>query len=585
MEVSDVSPFFLAASNGEAGSQESRIQTVPLCGTVPPVPGAESSPLQGPQIPHIVALGAGYASLFAYRALESLLRAGRARMTVIDRNNYHCFHGLVPEVLGGTLQANTILSPVRRLFRHARFCSGEITGVDIAARQVTFGRSLDGREFVVSYDHLIVGLGTVDDLRRVPGIAEHALQLKSFPEILELRHRLIMMLELADIETDPEEVERLLTFVVAGGNFAGIEVAGELSDHLPRLARQRFPNVPVEKIRIVVVQSGPRILSELAEHYPRLQATAERLLAGNPHVRIVAGVRLASATTEAAVLSTGERVPTRTIISCVGTAPSPLLDRIPAERDDAGRLVTDACLRVQGVSDVWSAGDCAAVPHPDGGTCPPLAIWAMTAGRQLGRNIAAALAGRPTQPYRFTGLGDACVLGHRSAVGHLKGIQLTGLAGYVGWRFFMVLYLPAWEKKLRLVVDWLLAPLFGRDLIDTRVHRPLEVVPVFYEPGQDIVREGEIGNDLYLVRSGEVEVWKRRDDGRDSDVVAVLGVGDRFGEVAVFEGVRRTATVRARTRVELLRVRRDAAVALTESSADLARTLKPALPATRGGRA
>lgn len=529
-----------------------------------------------------MALGAGYASLFAYRALAPLLRTGRARMTVIDRNNYHCFHGLVPEVLGGTLQANTILSPVRRLFRHARFCSGEITGIDVPGRQVTFGRTLDGREFVVPYDHLIVGLGTIDELRQVPGIAEHAMQLKSFPEILELRHRLITMLELADIETDPGEQERLLTFVVAGGNYAGIEVAGELADHLPRLARQRFPNVRDEKIRIVVVQSGPRILPELAEHYPRLQATAERLLAANPHVRILTGVRLASATTEAAVLSTGERVPTRTIISCVGTAPSPLLDRIPAERDRLGRLVTDACLRVQGVADVWSAGDCAAVPNPDGGTCPPLAIWAMTAGRQMGRNIAAVLAGRSPRPYRFTGLGDACVLGHRSAVGHLKGVQLTGFVGYLGWRFFMVLYLPAWEKKLRLVVDWLLAPIFGRDLIDTRVHRPLDVVAVFYEPGQDIVREGEIGNELYIVRSGEVDVVKRRVDGSGSDVVAALGVGDRFGEVAVFDGVRRTATVRARTSVELLRVRRDAAVALTESNAELARTLKTRVSGVEG---
>lgn len=546
------------------------------------MPGASPRPLPEPRAPHIVALGAGYASLFAYRALAPLLRAGRVRMTVIDRNNYHCFHGLVPEVLGGTLQANTILSPVRRLFRHARFCYGEITGIDVAARQVTFGRGLDGKEFVVPYDHLVVGLGTVDELRRIPGIAEHALQLKSFPEILELRHRLITMLELADIETDPEEVERLLTFVVAGGNYAGIEVAGELSDHLPRLARQRFPNVPVEQIRIVVVQSGPRILPELAEHYPGLQASAERTLAGNPHVRILTGVRLASATTEAAVLSTGERVPTRTIISCIGTAPSPLLDQIPAVRDGLGRLVTDACLRVQGVSDVWSAGDCAAVPHPDGGTVPPLAIWAMTAGRQLGRNIAATLAGREPRPYRFTGLGDACVLGHRQAVGHLKGIQLTGLVGYIGWRYFMVRYLPAWEKKVRLVVDWLLAPFFGRDLIDTRVHRPIDVVSVLYEPGQDIVREGDIGHELYIIRSGEVEVWKRRGESPGSDLVATLGPGERFGEVAVFRGVRRTATVRARTRVELLRVRRDAAVALTESSADIARTLAAAGPGTHG---
>jgi len=529
-----------------------------------------------PVVPHVVALGGGYVSLYTCRALAGLIRRKLIRMTVIDRHNFHCFHGLVPEMVAGKLQPGTVLSSSRRLLNGARFRNGEVIRVDVERKQVIYRRSLDGEEFSLDYDHLVVGVGSADDLDAVPGAAQHTLRLKAFPDILQTRHHLITMLELADIETDPQELDRLLGFVVAGGNYAGIEMAGELAEFLPRTARTRFPNIPADRIRITVVHSGDRILPELGLHFPALQTYAERLLSASPHLQIRTGVRLEAATPEEAILDSGERLPTRTIISCTGTTASPLLDCFAAERDPSGRAITDEFLRMKGVPDVWAGGDCAAVPHPKGGTCPPLAIWAMTAGRQIGANIKATLAGRPPRAYRFTGLGDACTLGHHRAVGHLKGVELRGLIAYLAWRFFMVCYLPAGEKKVRLLLDWLLLPLFGRDLIDMNVHRPLGVRPVMYEPRQDIVREGDVGQGLFIIRSGEVAVLKRRDDGTGHDQVATLTAGDTFGEVAVFRGVRRTATVRALTRVGALHVRGEAALALSAANPDIARTLKAA---------
>ncbi|MBE0543872.1 MAG: FAD-dependent oxidoreductase [Verrucomicrobia bacterium] len=523
-------------------------------------------------IPHVVALGSGYATFYAYRELAGWIRRKRVRMTVIDRNNYHCFHGLVPEMLAGKLQPGTILSSSRRLFKHAQFCNGEIKDIDLERRTVTFSRKLDGKEFSVNYDHLIVGVGSSEDLKRFPGIAEHTLRLKAFPDILQVRHHLITMLELAEIETDAGELERLLNFVVVGANYAGVEVAGELAEFLPNLARSRFSNIPADQIRITVIHSGERILPELGSHFPKLQAYAERVITDSPHLRLKTGIRLASATPEEAVLDNGERIPTRTIISCTGTAPAPVLEFFPAERDRLGRVVTDEFLRMKGVPNVWAAGDCAAVPHPQGGTCPPLAIWAMTAGRQLAKNLKATLSGRSLQAYRFTGLGDACTLGHHRAAAQLKGVPIRGLLGYLAWRFFMIRYLPAVEKKCRLVLDWLLLPVFGRDLINMNVHRPVLVTPVMHEPRQEIIREGDVGQSLFIIRSGEVEVLKQRPDGSGPEVVATLKAGDHFGEVAVFRGIRRTATVRARTRVELLHVQREAALALSESSHEIART-------------
>jgi CRP-like cAMP-binding protein len=130
----------------------------------------------------------------------------------------------------------------------------------------------------------------------------------------------------------------------------------------------------------------------------------------------------------------------------------------------------------------------------------------------------------------------------------------------------VVAYLPLWEKRIRLIADWLIAPFAGRDLINMNVHRPVAIRPVIFEPGQDIVRQGDVGQSLYIIKAGEVEVFKRPEDGGVEEQVATLKAGEHFGEAAIFQGVRRTATVRAKTRVELLHVMREAALALSDSS-------------------
>jgi NADH dehydrogenase len=155
----------------------------------------------------------------------------------------------------------------------------------------------------------------------------------------------------------------------------------------------------------------------------------------------------------------------------------------------------------------------------------------------------------------------------------VKGFPLYGVLGYLSWRVFVLAYLPVWEKKLRLLFDWLIAPIFGRDLINMNVHRSVGVTPVMFEPGQDIVREGDVGQSLYIIRSGEVEVFRRAENGGPPDQLATLRAGDHFGEAAIFKGVRRTATVRAKTRVELLHVMREAALALSDSSPAIAERL------------
>ena len=510
----------------------------------------------------VVCVGGGYGSIYVSKALRRAVRSGEVDLTVIDQRNFHTFHGLVPELLVGKIQAGQVISSSRRLFAPGRFINATVTGIDVKARTVTFEHPGDRQMSEVAYDHLVVNLGSVDDLKRYRGVGEHTMRLKSYTDCLRVRNHVLAMLELAEIEPDVEERKRLLTFVVAGGNYAGIETAGELSEMLDELARGEFKRIRRDETRIVVVHGGPHILPELGQRFPKHVERAQDYLRAHG-VELMLGQRLQSATPREAVLGDGRRIPTRTLISCTGTAPSPLLAQLPYASDRIGRLVTDTFGRVNAEDCVWAVGDCAAVPMRDGTSAPPLALYAMHGGTTIGRNLLASIRGKPLKPYSFSGMGDACVLGRRNAVAQLWGVPLHGFVAWLIWRACMVLYLPSPAKRARLVFDWLSAPFTGRDITSVQTEDPIAVAPEMYEDGQNIVRQGDVGVAMYIIRVGQVEVV-RESDGR-MEVLARLGPGEHFGEVAVLRDVRRTATVRAIGAVEVLRLSREDTRRLTEN--------------------
>lgn len=511
----------------------------------------------------VVCLGGGHCAVNLAKHLRPAIRRGLIDATFIDRDNFTVFHGFIPEMLCAKVQPSQIASPARRLFLPSKFHSAEIEGIDLSARTVTTSRMLDGREYVLPYDHLIFTLGSIDDLSRYPGTAEHTQKLKTFSDCFKCRNHIIGMLELAEIEADPVERRRLLTFVIVGGNFGGTEVATELQEYLHSLIHHEYPGIRPEEFKVMLICSGSRILPELRQHHEPLVTWAERFVATSG-IDIRLETRVTAATPEEVVLSTGERIPSRTVISCSGTAQSPLLDELNLSRDDRGRIEVDEDLRVLGLTDVWAGGDCAAVPHPKGGTCPQLAIYAETQGRQIAKNVIAAVDGKKCKPYRFTGLGDGCSLGRRRAVGHLKGIRLTGLVAWIAWRMMLLQYVPTWDRKIRLVLDWILWPIFGRDVVNIRMDDSFGIRRQHYEPGQEIIREGEIGRRLYIIWEGEVEIIRAGPSG--PEVVGTLGRGKHFGEAAVFQNVRRTASVRARTRVDVLSIGHTETLALSVMS-------------------
>lgn len=512
-----------------------------------------------PRPARVLCLGGGYAALGLQRGLRRAL-ARDVELTVVDQNNFLTFHGIVPEMLTGKIQPGQIINASRRIFRRSRFLCARIEVIDVDRRTVTVSRSLDGQQYDLEYDHLVVALGSVDDLSRYSGIAEHAFKLKSYADCFRLRQHIVRMLELADVESDAEERRRLLTFVIAGGNFAGVEVATELDEYFPLVCRREFPHIRPEEIRIVIVHSEPRLLPELDARHPRLVDYVDRLVRGMAGIDVRRRCRVEAATASEVVVTGGERVQARTLISCTGSAPNPLVAQLPFARNHQGRLLADQHLHVVGQSDVWTAGDCAAIPHPDGGLYPPLFLYAQAAGRVIAANILRTLDGRALKVFASRGIGDACALGRRRAAGHLRGIEITGFPAWLIWRACVLYFVPTWDRRLRLLFDWATWPLVGRDIVSLESQENLGLRAAIYEPGQVIIQQRDFGRTMYIIQEGQVEVAVEQDG--SERILGVLGPGDHFGEVAVFQHVRRTASVRARTRVRLLELQRDAALSL-----------------------
>lgn len=506
----------------------------------------------------IVMLGGGYAAVGLVGALRNAIQKGKVELTIVNRESYHVFHGFIPEMVTGRIGHAQVLSPVRRIFRPATVHIAEIEGVDFEQKLVHTNRHLDGRRYSLPYDYLVIGLGSSDNLAAYPGLAEHAFRLKTYDDCFRLRNHILAMLELAAIENDPAERERLLTFFIAGGGYAGTEMAGELTEHIRALIRREYPQLQAARWRVVLVTPGPTILPELygtkgatgeTRGFPKLVDFATQHLT-NLGVELLTHTKVAYATPNEVGLSNGQRVPTRTIISAVGTRPPALVESFNLPKHATGKLTTDEYLRVPTADSVWAAGDCAAVPHPTGGICPPIAIYALEHGKLIGQNLLQAMDGKPFQPFRFVNFGQGVNLGRRTAVAEVKGMEMKGTLAWVIGRLLLLNFVPSNERRLRTLLDWGLGSIFGRDMVEMSVADAddYEIEHHIFQAGETIVGKGYTGRYLYLITEGEAELLT---DG----ATTLLVIGDKCGRL--HKQVGEIAEVRAKSMVRAVSVRYD----------------------------
>jgi len=504
----------------------------------------------------IVIVGGGFGGVYTAKYLEKHLRAKReVEITLINRENYFVFQPLLPEVVSGNVGILDTVSSLRSLLRRTRIYVREVERIDLQEKRVILAAGLYPHSVSVPYDHLVLALGNVTDFRGLPGLHEHALPFKNVADAIHLRNHLLHVLEEASIEQDPEPRRELLTFVVAGGGFSGVEVAAEINDFLRRVVRRHFP-FPASNVRVVLVHTGPRVLDRELE--PALSEYATAVLQRRG-VELLLNRRLKTASPRAAVLDNDERIPTRTLVSTVPSFPHPLIDALPVPKQ-RGRVEVDEYMRVKNHTDVWALGDCALVPIA--GTdqfCPPTAQHAVRQAKVLAGNLAAVLENRRLQPFRFRGLGKLGALGHHRAVAQLPlGIRLSGFPAWFLWRTIYWWKLPGISRKVRVGISWFLDLFFTPDLSQLKLNLSQGVGQAHYEPGEYIFRQGDLGDALYIISQGSVEVIQELEHpkGRTQRVLATLGPGEIFGELALLQQTSRTASVRCLTGVDVLVVRR-----------------------------
>jgi NADH:ubiquinone reductase (H+-translocating) len=350
--------------------------------------------------------------------------------------------------------------PLRRALRGVQILTGEITAADPSRRTATF-RPAEGEPYEIRFDVLVVGCGSVSRVLPVPGLAEHGVGFKSLPEAVYLRNRVLSQMDTAEATNDETVRRRALTFLFVGGGYAGVEALAELED-LARDACHLYGRVRREDMRWVLVEAADTILPEIGPDLARY--ALDRLSSHGIEVHL--GTRLESAAGGRMRLSDGTELQADTLVWTTGVRAHPLAGRLGLPVDERGRLSVDAELRVHGASDVWAAGDCAAVPDPyAGGISPPTAQHALRQARRLGRNIKRTLERREPKPFRYRSRGALVSLGRYRGVARVFGIRVRGSLAWFLHRSYHVLMLPTFNRKVRVMADWTLALFFRRDIV------------------------------------------------------------------------------------------------------------------------
>jgi NADH:quinone reductase (non-electrogenic) len=408
---------------------------------------------------HILILGGGFGGIYAAIRLEKLLRRERdIEITLVTRDNYFLFTPMLHEVAACDLELSTIVNPLRKLLRRVHTFTGTIESIDLQNRVVSASHGLDGHAHKLPYDHLVIALGSCTNFFNLPGVEDFAITMKSLSDAVELRNRIITHLEEANSECAIGEREPLLTFVVAGAGFAGVETLGAVNDFV-REAIRFYPNLKLEQLRMVLVTPDKLILPELN---PRLGAYAQRKLARRG-VEIITGARVTGVHAGVVELNNGQSIPANSLIWTAGTSANPLVAKLSLPMKN-GKIEVNEFLEVPGSDGVWALGDCALVPNSKtGGFHPPTAQHALRQGRTLADNIAASFAQRQKTPFRFSTLGQLAAIGRRTGVANILGINFSGFLAWWLWRTIYLGKLPRLEKKLRVALDWTLDLVFAKD--------------------------------------------------------------------------------------------------------------------------
>ena len=411
----------------------------------------------------VVVVGGGYVGMYTALRLQKKLRRGEAEVTVIDPQPNMTYQPFLPEASAGSIEPRHVVVPLRKALQGCHHLTGRVISISHASRELTVELA-GGHLTTLGYDVLVVAPGSVARTLPVPGLAEHGIAFKTVGEAIYLRNHVLSRLDAASTTMDPTLRRRLLTFLVVGGGYAGIEALAELQD-MARYATRYYENINPDDMRWVLVEAAGRIMPEVGPRMGRY--TVERLL--DAGIEVFLDTRVKTMEGGNVVLDDGTEFETDTIVWTAGVKPNPMLENTDLPRDARGRVQCTAELQVVGMSDVFSAGDCAAVPDlskddPEA-TTSPSAQHAVRQAKVLGDNVVAYLHGKPLKQYKHSYAGSVASLGLYKGVAEIYGVKLRGPVAWFMHRAYHVSRMPTWNRRIRIGLDWLGAFLLGREVV------------------------------------------------------------------------------------------------------------------------
>jgi NADH dehydrogenase len=370
---------------------------------------------------------------------------------------------MLPEVVGRTISPFDVVVAGRTLTRRTKWLEARVNRIDREKDEAHYLRK-DGTSGSMHYTHLVLACGAAADLAEIPGLASRGYALKTV-DAIDMGDDVIGNFELAASEPDAGVRQRLLTVVVIGGGFSGVEVAGHIAD-LMRAVRRFYPELKNTQHRIVLLHKGDHLLPEL-NHQSLSDFTLRKLRKNKIDVRLKTAAE--KATSVAVQLTSGERIETGMIVCTVGTETHPLIKSLglPLEK---GRLKTDPDMRIKGVGNLWTLGDCSLVPNAyNGRRCPATAQFAVEQARQLAKNLERVSHGATTKPFSFRPRGMLASIGHRNAVAEIYGFKLSGFVAWFLWRGIYLSKLPTLSRKLEVAIGWASAIPFPPNIVQLRL--------------------------------------------------------------------------------------------------------------------
>ena len=519
----------------------------------------------------IIIVGGGFAGATLAEQLSRRVSPD-VEVVVISSENHMVFTPMLAEVAGRSLSPLDIVVPGRQIAPGVTWVTATVAGVDLKKNEVEYTRP-DGETATLSYSHLVLACGSDVNLDVIPGMAAHAHTLRTVGDGFDLGNEIITRFEQAVAEPDEAERQRLLTVVVVGGGFTGVEAAGHLFD-LMRNIMPFYPQLSQVQPRMVLLQKGPRIVPEF-QHDSLSEFALRKLRQNGLDVRLNTEVK--EVTARYVRLGTGERIDSGLTVCSVGTAPVPLIKKIglPVER---GRLKTEPDMRVTGSANVWAFGDCAAVPNDwNGQISPPTAQFALRQAKQLGANLIRVHRGDATRPFHFRPQGLLATIGHQNGVAEIYRFKFSGLVAWFLWRSVYLMKIPTIRRKLNVIVDWTWDIFFKPNVVQVRATEQRRFKQAHYAAGDFVFRKGEPATGIFVVKAGSAGFYM---DETASSPLVTWTKGDHFGELAFVEGAEHSTypgSVKAETPLDLIAVDRADYNGLAESLGVLQKDLELAL--------